>query len=122
MVKEAKAEGLSAFEQAKQNFDYGKLTGIKKYICEKFGEDCYLALLVVHAENGTLQCDRVSPKNSNGTFDKGLWQLNSAYHTFIPDCYKNTDKAYEIYKSRKNSFDRWYGFTNGGWKKFIGKI
>jgi hypothetical protein len=98
------------------------LDGIKKYICEKFGDDCYLALLVVHAENGTLACDRVSPKNKNGTVDRGLWQLNSAYYDFEPDCYKNTDKAYEIYKSRGNTFDRWSTYNNGSYKRFIGKI
>ena len=97
-------------------------TGVKKYICDKFGQDGDLALLVVHAENGTLNCGRVSPVNTNGTIDRGLWQLNSAYHDFIPDCYANTDRAYEIYQSRGNSFDRWSAYNNGSYLKFKGKI
>lgn len=98
------------------------LAGIKKYICDKFGDDCSLALLVVHAENGTLQCDRISGVNKNGTVDRGLWQLNSAYHEFEPDCYKNTDKAYAIYISRGKTFSAWSAYKNGSYKKFIGKI
>lgn len=119
---QAKEKTESAFEKAKREFDYKSLTGIKKYICEKFGDDCYLALTVVHAENGTLQCDRISPKNTNGTVDRGLWQLNSAYHPFISDCYKNTDKAFEIYASRKNTFDRWSSYNAGRHLRFLGKI
>lgn len=92
---------------------------INKYICKKFGNDCIVALAVVHSENGTMECDRVSRQNTNGTIDRGLWQLNSAYHPFIDDCYKNTDKAYAIYLSRGKSFDRWYGFTGGNYKKFL---
>lgn len=121
-TKTAKAEPVYGFEQAKRNFDYKSLTGIKKYICEKFGDDCYLALLVVHAENGTLECGRISPKNSDNTVDRGLWQLNSRYHPFISDCYKNTDKAFDIYKSRKNTFDRWSSYNAGKHLKFVGKI
>lgn len=92
---------------------------IKTYICQKFGKDCRLALAVVHAENGTLACDRISKPNWNKTVDRGLWQLNSRYHPFIDDCYKNTDRAYEIYKSRKNTFDRWSAYNNGSYKKFL---
>ena len=93
---------------------------VEGQICRIFKKDCKTAIAVVRAENGTLACDRVSIKpNSDGTIDRGLWQLNSRYHPFITDCLENTKRAYEIYKSRGNRFTAWSAFNNGVFKKFI---
>lgn len=79
-----------------------------------------MALAIVHAENGSMSCTRDNKGlNKNGTVDRGLWQLNSAYHPYIPDCYLNTDKAYEIYKSRGYRFTAWSAFNNGAYKRFL---
>lgn len=89
-------------------------------ICRIFRKDCKVALAVSQAENGTRECDRVSIKpNKDGTIDRGLWQLNSRYHPFITDCLENTKRAYEIYKSRGNSFSAWSAFNNGSYKKYL---
>jgi hypothetical protein len=97
-----------------------KTSKLNAYICKKFGNDCELALAIVHAENGSMECDRVSKQNKNGTIDRGLWQLNSDYHPFIKDCYKNTDHAYEIYKSRKN-FSAWSAYNSKAYQKYLTK-
>lgn len=93
---------------------------INKYICAVFGEDCALALAVVHAENGSMSCTKDNTgTNRNGTTDRGLWQLNDQYHPYIPDCFKNTDKAFEIYQSRGCKFTAWSAYNAGKHKRFL---
>ena len=49
-------------------------------------------------------------KNTNGTYDGGVAQINDVHKMTIPermDYKKNIKKAHEIYKSRKN-FSAWY--------------
>lgn len=99
---------------------YEGLDEMQRYICIKFGKDCATALSIVDAENGLWTCDRISAPNSNGTIDRGLWQLNSRYHPFISDCYKNTDRAYEVYTAWKG-FEAWSTYNSGKYKKYISK-
>lgn len=46
--------------------------------CKKWGVDPALALGIAKHESG-LRADAVSPKNTDGTVDKGVFQLNSKY-------------------------------------------
>jgi len=82
-----------------------------------FGEDCELALAVVHAENGRMDPKLVSKPNRNGTRDHGCWQLNDAYYVSQYDCFKDTLTAYEIYKSW-GGFHAWSAYNNGNYKKY----
>jgi len=76
------------------------------------------ALLVSWQESGWRS--NAIHKNKNNTYDKGLWQFNSQYHTndkcsFNPEC--STKKAVELYK--KQGWKPWYG--RGILKKFLKK-
>ena len=74
-----------------------------------FGKKVVLeALLISWQESGWRS--NATHRNKNGTIDKGLWQLNSQYHTndkcsFNPEC--STKKAVELYK--KYGWRLWYG-------------
>lgn len=73
--------------------------------------------MVVHAENGRMDCEVVSRPNRNGTVDRGLFQLNSAYYPYIPDCYENVRKAHEIYRAW-GGFHAWSAYNNKSYLKF----
>jgi len=94
------------------------LTLIERMICDKFGDDCLLALAVSHAENGTRQCDRFN-QNTNGTRDWGIFQINEVHlkkgYTIadLTDCQKNIDIAFEIY--RVQGFDPWVVYQKGSY-------
>lgn len=108
LVKETKAE---------------KLSELDNYICEKFGNECNIAVAISKAENGTRVCDRVSPKNKNGTYDIGVFQINTIHlkHYSLSDmknCRKNVDIAYKIRQSWGN-WNAWSAYKNGSYKKFL---
>lgn len=60
-----------------------------------FKDEWHIALSIAKAESG-LSCNRISKPNRDGTVDRGLFQLNSRYHPYIPDCTENILKAKEI--------------------------
>ena len=75
-------------------------------------------ITTIEAENGLWTLNRVSRRNSDGSYDKGLCQLNSRYHaTFIKS--KDFDSAeaqikycWNVYKNRPSSFYGWYKRKN----------
>ena len=70
---------------------------------------------VAMAESG-LRTDAVSPPNSNGTVDRGLWQINSVHGkdpVRLMDPAYNTQVAFELYRSAGNSWRPWSTFNNG---------
>lgn len=81
-----------------------------------------MALAVSKAENFTRQCDRFG-KNTNGTRDWGVFQLNEVHlkkgYTIkdFTDCQKNIEIAYKIFKQQ--SWNPWVAFTNGNYKKYL---
>lgn len=58
-----------------------------------------MALAISWAENGSRKCDRVSPANSNGTKDYGVFQINTihAWRGNLTDCKENIRIAKEIF-------------------------
>jgi hypothetical protein len=57
--------------------------------------------------------------NTNGTTDKGLWQINSV-HGFkgnLFDARTNARAAYVVY--RKQGFGAWVCYSNGSYKRFL---
>ena len=70
---------------------------------------------VATAESG-LRTDAVSPPNSNGTVDRGLWQINSVHGkdpARLMDPAYNTQVAFELWSSAGNSWRPWSTFNNG---------
>ena len=70
---------------------------------------------VATAESG-LRSDAVSKPNSNGTVDRGLWQINSVHGkdpARLMDPAYNTQVAFELWRSAGNSWRPWSTFNNG---------
>ena len=70
---------------------------------------------VAMAESG-LRSDAVSPPNSNGTVDWGLWQINSVHGkdpARLMDPAYNTQAAFEIWSAAGHSWHPWSTFNNG---------
>ena len=71
-------------------------------------------ITTLESENGLWTIDRKSPKNSDGSRDFGLCQLNSAIHsTFIKsadfkDPKKQIQKCWEIFQGRPTAFYGYY--------------
>lgn len=120
IAKREKPATVTLVQEIKAN---SPLNEIQQYICDKFGNDCKLALAVQKAENGTMQCDRFNI-NKNGTVDFGVFQINTVHLkkgykiSDLIDCKKNVDIAYEIYSQQKG-FQAWVAYTNGNYKKFL---
>ncbi len=77
-----------------------------------------LAAAVALAESGGNPA--ASNKNSNGTIDRGLWQINSVHgklSTF--DKQANARAAVKISSGGKN-WRPWVAYTTGAYKKFLG--
>lgn len=95
-------------------------TPVEQYICEKWGlMDCKVALAVAKSESG-MNCHAFNA-NDNGTIDVGIFQINSIHYdddftiADATDCYKNIDKAHEIYQEQ--GWSPWVVFWNGSFKE-----
>jgi hypothetical protein len=84
-----------------------------------FKDDAKMALAISQAENGTRQCDRKSKPNKNGTFDTGIFQINSIHSAKgnLVDCTDNIKVAYQIYKT--SGWYPWVVYNTGAYKKFL---
>ena len=65
----------------------------------------------------------VSPQNSDGTVDQGLWQINSSHTQFDPtklttDPLYNAQAAVSVFKSQ--GLGAWSTYTNGAYQQFLG--
>ena len=76
-----------------------------------FGEEAHIALSIAKAESG-LNCKVISKPNKNGTKDSGLFQLNSAFHPYIPDCLENMLRAKKI-RDQWGNYNAWSVCKNG---------
>jgi hypothetical protein len=79
--------------------------------------NCATAIAVAQAESG-LRCNAISKPNTNGTIDRGLFQLNSAYHPLLLDCLDNIKYAYGIYQAW-GGFHAWSAYNNKSYVKYI---
>lgn len=77
-------------------------------MCRKFGSQCKRALEIIKMESGFNQY--AINKNTDNSYDIGLWQINERWQkvprevAFNP--YKATDEAYKIYLKWGN-FNAW---------------
>jgi hypothetical protein len=113
------------------------------------GDDLAKAVAIALAESGG-DPSAVSPQNSNGTYDYGLFQINSS-HTdsglFDPlsgntpfqtgvlagtaiglgnsegwsDPQKNADYAFQLYQGRGGNFTDWSTYNNGSYQQFMSR-
>jgi hypothetical protein len=101
--------------------DYGQLSDIEKYICDKWGVyDCKTAIAIAKSESG-LKEDAFNTYNTNGTLDVGVFQVNSVHFSKpgcslkeLVDAKKNIDCAYSIYKN--SGWGAWSAFNSGAFK------
>lgn len=96
---------------------------IADYISSK-DWDYSIAIRIAKSENAWnwtkhFDCSRTGGRNSNGTYDHGLWQINDIHIRSgaitledANDCFKSTDFAYGLYKSHGNSFTSWSAYNN----------
>lgn len=92
---------------------------IEEIISRYFHEDPETAIAIANAESG-LNPLAVNTKNTNGTTDYGLWQINSIHNpTEVQktDAVENTKLAREIYERR--GWDAWSAWTNKSYKKYL---
>jgi hypothetical protein len=78
---------------------------------------------VAHAESGARPGVK-SPPNFNGTFDYGLWQINSVHTDLLSghdwsDPTQNTAMAYAIWRDAGGSWTPWYTFRDGKHLPFL---
>jgi len=85
-------------------------------------EEIATATAIALAESGG-RSDATN-KNSNGTTDYGLWQINSIHKDALAigdwkDPSTNAKMAFMVYKQAGNSFKPWVTFNSGSYKKFL---
>jgi hypothetical protein len=83
------------------------------------GTDVVIAVAVALAESGG-RTDIVSPRNHNGSIDRGLTQINSIHGDFNwRDPQTNMNKAYQIWREAGRSWKPWSTFNSGSYRKFL---
>lgn len=96
------------------------LNPLQRYICDKFGEACKTALAISMAESH--QRPDALNKNKNGSYDVGVFQVNSVHFTKcslaqLADARGNVDCAYELYKTQ--GWTPWATYNDKSYKKYL---
>ena len=98
------------------------LTAYQQYACQKFGENCRIALAIQRAENPAGKCE-IYHYNTDGTLDWGYFQINTVHLKRsglnlrdLLDCKANIDFAYRLYLE-KGGFTPWSTFRSGAYLK-----
>ena len=82
------------------------------------GDRAVTAVAIAFAESSGNA--RATNKNSNGSEDFGLWQVNSIHKPTEDEKFNpasNARKAYSIYQEAGSSFKPWVTFNTGAWTK-----
>lgn len=82
------------------------------------GDRAVTAVAIMFAESSGNA--RATNKNSNGSEDFGLWQVNSIHKPSEEEKFNpaaNARKAHQIYVEAGNSFKPWVTFNEGQWTK-----
>lgn len=80
---------------------------------------------IAMAESGG-DTDAVNDKNTNGTKDYGLWQINSVHRELLAsynwkDPLKNFTMAISLYRGRGYKFNDWSTYNYGKYAAFMGE-
>ena len=85
------------------------------------GQSLVIAIAIALAESGG-SVGAINTANSNGTTDRGLWQINSVHSQYnatkLFDPAYNARAAWEISSGGTNWFP-WTTYTNGRYQKFL---
>jgi soluble lytic murein transglycosylase-like protein len=119
-VQEKKAPVLAVQIVEAAPVEPDPLNPIERYACNTFGKDCKIALAIMQAESH--EDPNAINKNTNGTYDIGIMQINSVHFaqcslSQLSDPKGNIDCAYKIYQ--RQGFSPWSSYTSGAYKKFI---
>lgn len=98
---------------------------IKNEIKEVFGKNWEIAYAVMMSEGKENTKAKHFNSDKRKTHDRGLFQINSFWHSEVSDecaydmkC--NIRQAYRISK-RGNNWNEWYGYKNGVYLKYLTK-
>ncbi|HKE21416.1 MAG TPA: hypothetical protein VKB88_03440 [Bryobacteraceae bacterium] len=101
-----------------------RLSIYRRYVCEKFGTACPIALAVQLAENPTGACEIYHYNSADGTLDWGFFQINTVHLTRrglnlrdLLDCKANIDFAYKLFSEA--GFEPWTVYRSGAYLKFL---
>lgn len=86
-----------------------------KEIVKQFGEDKTL-IAIIFQESGFNPV--ALNRNTNGTFDKGIFQLNSKYWTMKDGNIHHSINQAKLCK-KQNGYDCWVAYTSGDYKKYL---
>lgn len=112
-------EGSVGHRDAKGIDDDGR-TPIVALIRETFGDEAETAIAIAKAESG-LNPKAVNEKNSNGSSDYGLFQINSIHNPTEEQKFnaeENIKMSKRIYDARGN-WTAWSAYNNGSFKKYL---
>jgi hypothetical protein len=88
------------------------------------GKDVAIAVAVAFAESGGEST--ASHKNSNGSTDYGLWQINSIHSAVLrsgswSNPNDNAKMAYKVFSEAGKKWTPWVTYKSGSYLKFLGK-
>ena len=89
-------------------------------IVEKYPWNSKVMLAIARAESGCNPRSDNSGLNTDGTYDYGLFQINSVHghsRSVLENPAKNTDIAFKIWQSQ--GYRAWSAYNNGSYLKFI---
>ncbi len=89
-------------------------------LVEKYPWDSKIMLAIMRAESGCNPRSDNSGLNTDGTYDYGLFQINSIHgHSryILANPAKNTEIAFKIWQSQ--GYRAWSAYNNGSYLKFM---
>jgi hypothetical protein len=99
---------------------YSRIDDIKAYICsDNFKWDCKIAIAVFTCESH-LRETAYNPRNSNGSWDAGVAQINSVHgysRAYLFNYVNNISVAYNIYTH--SGWYPWSCYKWGGYKEYL---
>ena len=96
-----------------------KELSVEDKICKEFAEDCKIMIAIATAESG-LNPKAINDKNTNGTTDAGLFQVNDIHGYSVEDRLdvdKNIAMAKKVYD--RQGLTAWSVYNNGKYLKFM---
>lgn len=92
--------------------------GIQALIARYFQKDAHIALAIAKAESNLKS--EATNKNTNGSIDCGIFQINSVHNPTKEQC-ENVEENIKLAKSiyDKSGWGAWSAFKNNSFKKYL---
>lgn len=104
-----------------QLLDLAVGAGFPMIVGDKAHSPATIAVAVALAESGGDTA--ATNTNTNGTVDRGLWQINSVHRQFdagrLSDPRYNASAAFQLYAARGRTFKDWVTYNKGTYKQFL---